>query len=269
MYNTKQITTMKKTFFYMLACILPALALTSCSSDDGDSSPKYEWGIREISFTGESRSPLYKWLTDEVDKLQKSYNGSGRYDTDETALSKVDEGVKLIEELSVRFADRQKAYDDCGIYFTSSYACQALKDGKEIKSSKVYELINKSARAPRLEADYVESIPVSRAFDTSDVAARSIEIPFSKLGFGGTDKGMSCALDSNYQICLVNSKTLEFSKSNPFRIEVGEKEDGSHVVILSYSFDKKSFETWKGEWYFLVPVKIDSTRDLKFDVNIE
>ena len=268
MYNTKQITTMKKTFFYMLACILPALALTSCSSDDDDSTPQYDFGLEVTDVAPKEASVAYNYAKEEIAKFQKTYVGKKRFATDKEASAKFDEGAKNLNTLAENFALYVDTHD-AGAY-SFSLDCKYTVTGGSLSLNKFCNLDYRYNRAVRQEAKKKVEINLARAFESSKVAANDVIVSFEELAFGNMDKDTHCTLDME-NVCVVNAETFEYNKQSPFQsLSINETTDGTHELVLSYNISKESYDTWKGDWYLLVPIMMDNTaRDIKLNVTIK
>ena len=68
----------------------------------------------------------------------------------------------------------------------------------------------------------------------------------------------------------IDEQTFEYNKQSPFQsLSINETTDGTHELVLSYNISKESYDTWKGDWYLLVPIMMDNTaRDIKLNVTI-
>ncbi|MCQ2131903.1 MAG: hypothetical protein MJY90_01050 [Bacteroidaceae bacterium] len=266
---------MKKMFFYLLACALPAIALTSCGSDDDDDpGTQYAWGIQQSGSESYSvnenkeASPTFEWLKDEVANLQKANSGKGKFETDDQALAKYSEGNKALSDLQAKLNQRLKTHDACGLSFDIAYIAFVSKNGKNLKESQKYEY-KYEYKGSRLNTKKKVELNISKDFDKSKVLMNDIVIPCSELGLTDS-KTMNINLGEK-DILFVESSSHEFQEGLPFEtIKIVENEKGNgHDVVLSYNFDKETYDNWKGQWYILLPIHIsDGQGGLTFDVKI-
>lgn len=271
---------MKKTFFYLLACILPAIALTSCSSDDDDPSTKYAWNLQqslkeEYEQSNGKSSPTYTWLKEEISKLDKNYSGSGSFDSDDKALAKYDAGSKALKDLYDSFTKRMKTHDACGLSFDVSYYFQIKKGSTVLKKSPDYKFAyDRTSEFTRVEADETVELDLLKKFKDSKKLVNDKVVDCSKLGLMD---GASMILNLDEKnIRVVDASSYEFKEGNPFvKAEIRDKEDAKgHELVLSYDFDEATYKNWQGKWYLLLPIRIISGQDsmtfnVKLNVNVK
>lgn len=264
---------MKKTFFYMLACILPALALTSCSSDDDDSTPQYDFGLEVNDEAPDPLSNAYSMAKNTISNFQKNYVGKKKFATDKEAEDKFQEGADLLNTSVKEFEEYLRTHDAGACKFKID--CTYTVKGGKLNLTKSANFDYNYARAPRTEADKKVIVDVKDFLEKFDNVGGNEVVSFNELGFEKIDtKGVTCSLGKD--ILVVNPKTYELVNENPFSsITIVDNEEGNgHNLVLGYSFDKATCEKWLGDWYFLIPITISDisgsmTRDIKLNVTIK
>ena len=257
---------MKKIYYFMLALILPTLALVSCGSDDDDALTKYNWGI----YPAEEATTSLTWLQEKINDFTKNYNGKGSFDTDEPALAKYAEGNRALQQLKEEFDLYVETHDAGSKSFNYGYLYRVYKDGAILKESPKYAFEFNYTRNFRVEAK--ESITI----DLMDAIEESMDgkVLLEKIDIA--DLNLTDAPGMNYEvhtdsILWVNANTLEFSDTNMFKtfdILENEKTD-EHTLVMTYSFDKMPTADIKGDWYMLMPITFgNSNNNMTYDVKL-
>ena len=269
---------MKKLFFYVLACALPALVLTSCSSDDDEPSTRYDWGVQRsekesYEVNGKNPSPTYSWLLDEIQKLDKNYSGSGNYDADDKALEKFDKGAEALKKLHENFTKRLTTHDACDLSFDVSYSFQVRKNGASLKKSPDYKF-SYTRQYQRQEAKKAIELDILKKFADSKRQIKDKTIACDDLGLMD-GPNMQYQLNEK-DIRVVNANTYEYRNESPFvKVEVKEQEGSQdHELVLSYDLDEETYKSWQGKWYLVLPIRIISgddgmTFNIKLNVNVK
>lgn len=255
----------------MLAMCLPVLTLVSCGDDDKAPACNYQWGIYsdgEVHVRLDANhqpSPLYTWLEDEITTLNKTYEGKQRTSNEETVLSRLETADKALADLKARFDEWKKTKDAGQLDFSKNYLFRVLKDGQTFKETKSYPFVLDYKGNTRVDAD--SSFVVEATVPLTYAKEISGDLKMSVSNMGLID-GANLKIELAGEPTLVNAETLEFAKGTFLSNFTMELVDGYdyHLFQMVYKLDRTSVETWKGNWYMLLPVRM--TEEMVLDVKI-
>lgn len=259
---------MKKIYYFMLALILPTLALVSCGSDDDDALTKYNWGIYPTE-----EVPIKTWIQDMVDEFAKNYNGKGSFDTDEPALAKYTEGTRALQQLKENFDHYVETHDISSSSFSLDYVFRVYKDGAILKESPACKLEYENTRDVdfQVAADRDINIDIDDIKDQAEASSVYEEtIKVSDLKLPESNAGYQIRTDD---ILWVNANTFEYAYNNPFKtfeIIDGDKEKELRMITSNLGELKMSeISAMVGDWYMLIPITVNGAKgSITYDVKI-
>lgn len=255
----------------MMVMCLPLLTLVSCGDDDKTPACNYQWGFYrgdKIHYSvdiNHQPSPLYTWLENEIDALNKTYEGTQRTSNEESVLARLGTADEKLADLKARFEEWKKTRDAGDLDFDVDYLFRVLKDGQIYKETKSYPFSLSYTGNPRAYADSSFVVEATVPLQYAKEISGDLKMTLTNMGLNDSPR-FNISLDGEPR--LVNAETLEFAKGtflSGYNLEKVE-DTNYHVFQMIYKLDRSSVETWKGSWYMLVPVRM--SEDFVFDVKV-
>ncbi len=269
---------MKKYFYLLMACCLPAITLVSCGDDDDEPTSSYVRGIYEMdgkTVQGNlDPSPFYTWLASQVEELNKVYGDTKAVNmkSDELACAKFDDADKALKDLKDQFDNKLATCDFGPNSFSVQYQYRVIKSANPeavvIKKTDAYDFTYKYEGNTRRITEKQE-LMASKVLEFSRTYDGYIKIGLETI----FDNDMTYELLSE-DVKAVKGDTYEYNNDNLFgnpQIETFDgSEEYSHVLSVQFELTQDKKDALLGEWYLLVPVKVSNSRgeSMSFDVQI-
>lgn len=273
---------MKKYFYLLMACCLPAITLVSCGDDDDEPTSLYVRGIYNVG--EQSAAELGKdnffctWLKNRVDELNKTYadNRSVAFANDEAALAQFDDADQALKDLKVEFSEKMEKCDFGQYPFSLQYQYRVSKAASPVaimvKETGIYDFTYKYEGKARVYVEEPVAINATEGFKYTQTISSYFDVSMEKMNFVDGDNVAFEVVDGMFKV--VNNNTYEYYSGkeflgNPIIEEVNDEGNVYHKLTVQYELNKDMAASILGDWYILARIKaIQGDESMSFDVQI-